>query len=108
MPEIDELFTLAASDFETAEAYFKEMEDVLSALKAKLDDCSERLAELAYNESPLCVKSDKSIDSTPPPDRNNAEGEPKAFDDELEIYFNHLAKLSTEKIVSNSPTINSK
>ena len=102
MLDVDEVFILAACDFETAGAFFKETEDVLYALKVKLDACSERLAELAHNEPIFSVKSDKSVDSTQPPDSNSAEDTPQAFEDKFEVCFNHLTKLSTDKSVSDS------
>lgn len=102
MPEIDELFTLAASDFETADTYFKETQDVLYALKAKLKDCSERLTKLANNGSQIYVKSDKPLDNSQPPGGNSAEDAAPTFNEKLEVCFNHLAKLAADKSAGGS------
>ena len=104
MPEIDELFKLAASDFETADSYFKEIEAVLYTLKAKLDDCSERLARLAHEETIFVVKSDNSIDNSQPSDTKITEEAVHAISDKLEVCFNQLAKFSADKFVDDCPT----
>ena len=102
MPEIEELFTLATSDFETADTYFKETQDVLYALKAKLQDCSERLAKLAHDESQFYARSDKPPDNSQPPDGNGARDAAATFDAKLEVCFKQLAKLAKDKSAGGS------
>ena len=48
MPEIDEYFNLATSNFSIAEERFKETEDALLTCKKRLGDCLERMRKLPY------------------------------------------------------------
>ena len=69
MLETDEYLKMAASNFKTAEAHFKDAEDSLYTLLRKWEDCLARVKKLKGDESLPCVQPDTFIYDSPPLDR---------------------------------------
>jgi type I site-specific restriction endonuclease len=107
MSEVADSLNDAVSNFKTAEAHFRNVEEVLHTLKGQLEDCLEHVIKVTDVEFPSLVLSEEITPDGKSDKDNSAEEALQSLKGKLEADLVRLAKISRKKSIRrNRPLSN--
>jgi len=99
MSEVADSLNVAVSNFKTAEAHFRNVEEVLHTLRGQLEDCLERVIKVTEEGLTSPILSEEIIPDGNQPDSNQAEEALQSLKGKLEADLVRLAKISRKKSI---------